>query len=171
MSELGEFREWFDLSSAYAEMVREFERDFKEFLGIKHEESKDLQYCLECLIKHLSAAVKLAEEAVDYYIAKDDRWVGFIRKVVDELAGVMWDIRKPPKDLLPVRDEIRKTRIWITRTGMDIGLLPNGVDDLKELQTRLEKILDKIYEVKKEYYERLDKVKKALIEIARKKKR
>lgn len=151
-------------------MVEEFRKDLEELLGIKEsEKGQSFDYCVECLIKHLSAAIKLTEEAIDYYIAKDERWVDFIRKVVDELAGVMWDIRKPPDELLPVRDEIRKTRIWISRSLMDIGVLHNGVNDLKELQTRLEKILNRVYEVKKDYYQRLDRLKKALIEIAKKK--
>ncbi|RLE83408.1 MAG: hypothetical protein DRJ41_04920 [Thermoprotei archaeon] len=129
---------------------------------VRNRERKEIGYCLECVIKHLSAAVKYAEEAIDY--KRQGRDISpFMKNIVKELEGMRGDITDDaPEEVLYIRDRARMIRIAMTRTYMLVGV--TTLKDLQDLRNELDKLLDKAIDIQRKM------VKKAgdlTIEIAR----
>ncbi|MHC1610724.1 MAG: hypothetical protein ACXQTW_03845 [Candidatus Methanospirareceae archaeon] len=123
-------------------------KDSRTFKG-----QSDVDYCFECLVKHFSKALTLAEEAESFSISAGrvtQAAAEKIRKVINEITGAEDDLEvtqfKDP-ELKKLIDEIRalmrETRKYAWGKRCVYGQC--SIDDIRELKQKLNKLVELAY--------------------------
>ena len=136
--------------------VEDYEREVEDLYQHPMPASEDLDYCLECFVKHLGGSSKLLDEAIDFYRADGgmtERLKEKVRAVNDELAGMKDDVSADsPEEVKAIYDRSRQIRkkIWNKKLSRGGG----SEADLAEVKAEVDEQLRRTYEVAEREEER-----------------
>ena len=109
---------------------------------------EDIDYCLECIEKHLQTAKVLMREAIQRAAAGEptEKVVEKIRGVVEELAGAEDDSdTTTDMDVRRLNSKIRALRKEIWRRGLSVR--GGTLEELNEIKRKIDALVDEAYRV------------------------
>jgi hypothetical protein len=119
-------------------------------------ETKKIDYCLECLSKHLNTAKVLTREAIQRIEAGEpaEMVLEKVRGTVAELAGAEDDSNSvTDQEVRKLNETIRSIRKTIWNKGLELE--PGSKDDLTSIYSQIDSALNQTYSVAKVKRERL----------------
>lgn len=115
-----------------------------------YEGQTEVDYCIECAVKHGQTAKVLLREAIQRAMAASPDDPGVIEKVrgaVEELVGMEDDTETVKNDRVALLNKMaRSLRKYIYAKGAEIGKAT--LDDLKTIKEMTDKLVDAVYKVR-----------------------
>ena len=119
---------------------------------LSYEGQSELEYCVECALKHSQTAKVLMREALQRAEADNPQTEGVkekVRGVVEELSGMEDDTKAEKNErVIQLNSAVREIRKYIFSTQAEIG--GADLDSLKEIKQKLDGLVDETYEVREE---------------------
>jgi len=117
---------------------------------LSYEGQTELDYCLECAVKHSQTAKILAREALQRARAGSPSDIGVLEKVrgvVEELVGLEDDTDTVKNDKVATLNSLSRTlRKFIYTKRAEIG--GASLKDLEEIKSMTDKLVDAVYTVR-----------------------
>lgn len=119
---------------------------------LSFEGQSELDYCIECAVKHSQTAKVLMREALQRAEADTPRTEGVkekVRGVVEELSGMEDDTKAEKNEkVIQLNSAVRELRKHIFSTQAEIG--GADLETLKEIKQKLDGLVDEIYKVREQ---------------------
>jgi len=114
------------------------------------EEQSDVDYCIECSVKHSQTAKVLMREALQRAEAGDPSLEGVkekVRGVVEELCGLEDDTTTVSNEMVTMLNtSARELRKFIYTTGAEVG--KSSIEQLREIKGMVDQLVEACYTVR-----------------------